>query len=101
VSSNSSLLTKRDSLAACARANNSASVADVVTVSCLFARQPISPPKSFMAKACELFRSDVLSANEALLAMYHGLRSLNVRISINMRYATKSWNLGARKARSI
>jgi hypothetical protein len=32
---------------------------------------------------------------------YHGVRFFNVRISINMRYTTKSWNLEARKARSI
>jgi hypothetical protein len=37
----------------------------------------------------------------AAAAVYHGVRSLNVRISIDMRYATRSWNLGARKARSI
>jgi hypothetical protein len=62
------LLTYIDFLAACASASSSALVVDVVTVSCLLARQPISPPKSFMANACELLRSILLSAKDASLA---------------------------------
>jgi hypothetical protein len=64
-----SLLTYIDSLAACASASNSALVIDVITVSCLLARQPISPPKSFMANAYELLRLVLLSAKDASLAI--------------------------------
>jgi hypothetical protein len=63
-----SLLTYIDFLAACASASSSASVIDVVTVSCLLARQPISPPKSFMANAYELLRSVLLLVKDASLA---------------------------------
>jgi hypothetical protein len=63
-----SLLTYIDFLAACASASNSASVVDVVIVSCLLARQPISPPKSFMANAYELLRLVLLLAKDASLA---------------------------------
>jgi hypothetical protein len=62
------LLTYIDSLAACASANSSALVIDVVIVSCLLARQPISPPKSFMANAYELLRLVLLLAKDASLA---------------------------------
>jgi hypothetical protein len=64
----SSLFTYIDSLAACASANSSASIIDIITVSCLLARQPISLLKSFMANACELLRSVLLSAKNASLA---------------------------------
>jgi hypothetical protein len=68
VSSYSSLLTYIDSLAACASASSSALIFDVIIVSCLLARQPISPPKSFMANACEFLRSVLLLAKNASLA---------------------------------
>jgi hypothetical protein len=64
----SSLLTYIDFLAACASASSFASVVDVIIVSCLLARQPISPPKSFMANAYELLRSILLPAKDASLA---------------------------------
>jgi hypothetical protein len=64
----SSLFTYIDFLAACASASSSSSVVDVVTVSCLLARQPISPLKSFMANACELLRLVLLLAKDASLA---------------------------------
>jgi hypothetical protein len=63
------LLTYIDFLAACASANNSALVVNVVIVSCLFARQPISPPKSFITNACELLRLVLLLAKNASLAI--------------------------------
>jgi hypothetical protein len=69
VSFYSNLLTYIDSLAACASASNSASIIDVIIVSCLLARQPISPPKSFMANAYELLRLILLSAKDASLAI--------------------------------
>jgi hypothetical protein len=46
------IVSKKDSLAACTKANNSALVVDVIIVSCLFVRQLISPLTSFMAKIC-------------------------------------------------
>jgi hypothetical protein len=64
----SSLFTYIDSLAACASASNSASVIDVIIVSCLLARQFISSLKSFMANACKLLRLVLLSAKDASLA---------------------------------
>jgi hypothetical protein len=56
------------SFAACARESSSASVVDVVTVSCLFARHAIAPPNSLRINSWELFLSTVLSANDASLA---------------------------------
>jgi hypothetical protein len=64
----SNLLMYIDSLATCASANSSALVVNVIIVSCLLARQPISPPKSFMANACELLRLVLLLAKDASLA---------------------------------
>jgi hypothetical protein len=64
----SNLLMYIDFLAACASASSSASVVNVITVSCLLARQPISPPKSFMANAYKLLRLILLSAKDASLA---------------------------------
>jgi hypothetical protein len=64
----SSVLTYINFLAACASASNSALIVNVVIVSCLLARQPISPPKSFMANAHKLLRSVLLSAKDASLA---------------------------------
>jgi len=49
------------------RANNSASMLNVVTVPCLFTLQAISPPNSFIMYPCELFLSTELSANNASL----------------------------------
>jgi hypothetical protein len=56
------------SFAVCDRANNSASVLDVVTVPCLFALYVIGPPNSFIMYPCELFLLMELSANDASLA---------------------------------
>jgi hypothetical protein len=69
VSFYSSLLTYIDFLAACASASSSALIVDVVIVSCLLARQPISPLKSFMANACKLLRLVLLLAKNASLAI--------------------------------
>ena len=49
------------------RANNLASVLDVITIPCLFALQAISPLNSFIMYPCELFLLTELSANDALL----------------------------------
>ena len=57
------------SLATWERARSSASVVDVVTVSCLLALQATSPPKSLITYPWELFLSRVLSANDASLAI--------------------------------
>ena len=63
----SNLLIKIASFAVCNRANNSASVLDVVTVSCLFALQAIGPLNSFIIYPCELFLLTELSVNNASL----------------------------------
>jgi len=63
-----SLLIKIASFAVCDRANNLASVLDVVTVPCLFALYAISPPNSFIIYPYELFLSTELSTNDASLA---------------------------------
>lgn len=65
-----SLLANRASFAAYNRARSSASVVDMVTVSCLFALQEVIPPNSFITKACELWRSIKLSAKLASEATY-------------------------------
>jgi hypothetical protein len=64
----SNLLTNIDFLAAYASASNSALIINVIIVFCLLARQPISPPKSFIANACELLRLVLLLAKDASLA---------------------------------
>jgi len=63
-----SLLIKIASFAVCNRANNSASVLNIVTISCLFALYVIGPPNSFIMYPCKLFLSTELSTNDALLA---------------------------------
>jgi len=50
------------------RANNLASVLNVVTIPCLFAFQAISPLNSFIIYPCELFLLTELSINNASLA---------------------------------
>jgi len=62
-----SLLIKIASFAVCNRANNSASVLNVVTIPYLFALQAIGPLNSFIIYPCELFLLTELSANNALL----------------------------------
>jgi len=62
-----SLLMKIASFAVCDRANNSASVLNVVTVPCLFALQAIGPLNSFIIYSCKLFLLTELSANDASL----------------------------------
>jgi hypothetical protein len=63
-----SLLIKIASFTVYDRANSSASVLNVVTISYLFALQAIGPPNSFIMYPCELFLSTELSANDASLA---------------------------------
>ena len=62
------LLIKIASFAIYNRANNSASMLDVITVPYLFALQAISPLNSFIIYPYELFLSTELSANNASLA---------------------------------
>jgi len=50
------------------RANNLASILDVVTIPYLFALQAISPPNSFIIYPYKLFLLTELSANDASLA---------------------------------
>ena len=64
----SSLLIKIASFAVYNRANNLASMLDVVTISCLFALQVISPLNSFIIYPYKLFLLIELSINNALLA---------------------------------
>ena len=63
-----SLLIKIASFAVCDRANNLASVLDVVIVPYLFALQAISPLNSFIIYPYKLFLLMKLSANNASLA---------------------------------
>ena len=61
------LLIKIASFAVYNRANNLASVLNVVTISCLFALQAISPLNSVIIYPCKLFLLIELSVNNALL----------------------------------
>jgi len=63
-----SLLVKIASFTVYNRANNSASMLNVITVPCLFALQAISPLNSFIIYSYKLFLSTELSANNASLA---------------------------------
>jgi hypothetical protein len=63
-----SLLIKIASFTVCNRANNLASVLDVVTVPCLFALYAIGPPNSFIMYPYKLFLLIELSANNTSLA---------------------------------
>jgi len=63
-----SLLIKIASFAIYNRANNSASMLNVITIPCLFALQAIGPLNSFIMYPCKLFLLTELSANNALLA---------------------------------
>jgi len=62
------LLIKIASFTVCNRANNSAFILNVVTISCLFAFHAISSLNSFIIYPYELFLLMELSANDALLA---------------------------------
>jgi hypothetical protein len=62
-----SLLIKIASFTVCNRANNSASILDIVTVSYLFTLYTIGPPNSFIIYPYELFLSTELSANNISL----------------------------------
>jgi len=62
------LLIKIASFTVCNRANNSASILDIITIPCLFALQAISPPNSFIMYPYELFLLTELSANDTSLA---------------------------------
>ena len=63
-----SLLIKIASFTVYNRANNSASILDVITIPCLFALYIISPPNSFIIYPYKLFLLTELSVNNALLA---------------------------------
>ena len=63
----SSLLIKIAFFTICNRANNSASMLDVVIISYLFALQAIGPLNSFIIYPYKLFLSTELSANNASL----------------------------------
>jgi len=63
-----SLLIKIASFAVCDRANNSASMLNIITVPYLFALQVIGPLNSFIIYPYKLFLSIELSANNASLA---------------------------------
>jgi len=63
-----SLLIKIASFTVCNRANNSASVLNIVTIPCLFALQAIGPLNSFIIYPYELFLLTELSANNTSLA---------------------------------
>jgi len=62
-----SLLVKIASFTICNRANNLASILNVITIPYLFALQAIGPLNSFIIYPCELFLLTELSANNALL----------------------------------
>ena len=62
-----SLLMKIASFAVCDRANNLASVLNVVTISCLFTLQAIGPLNSFIIYPYKLFLLIELSVNNASL----------------------------------
>jgi len=63
-----SLLVKIASFTVYNRANNSASMLDVITIPCLFALQAIGPLNSFIIYPYKLFLSTKLSANDISLA---------------------------------
>src|SRR6266568_5021267 len=63
-----SLLIKIASFTVCNRANNLASVLNIVIISYLFAFQAIGPLNSFIIYFCELFLLTELSVNNTLLA---------------------------------
>src|SRR6266700_2222482 len=71
-----SLLIKIASFTVCNRANNSASMLNIVTISCLVALQVIGPLNSFIIYPCKLFLLTELSANNALLAQINNCASL-------------------------
>jgi hypothetical protein len=62
-----SLLIKIASFTICDRANNLASVLNIVTISCLFALQMIGPLNSFIIYPYELFLLMELFVNDILL----------------------------------
>jgi len=63
-----SLLVKIASFTIYNRANNLASMLNIVTIPCLFTLQAISPPNSFIMYPYKLFLSTELSTNNASLA---------------------------------
>jgi len=63
-----SLLIKIASFTVCNRANNLASILNVVTIPYLFALQAIGPLNSFIIYPYKLFLSTELSVNNVLLA---------------------------------
>jgi len=62
-----SLLIKIAFFAVCNRANNLASMLNIITIPYLFALQAIGPLNSFIIYPCELFLSTELSANNTSL----------------------------------
>ena len=71
-----SLLIKIVSFTVCNRANNLASILNVVTISYLFALQAISPPNSFIMYPYKLFLLTELSINNISLAQINDCASL-------------------------
>ena len=63
-----SLLVKTASFTIYNRANNSASMLNIITIPYLFALQAVSPPNSFIIYPYKLFLLMELSANNTLLA---------------------------------
>jgi len=57
------------------RANNSASMLNVITIPYLFALQAIGPPNSFIIYSYKLFLSTELSANNASLVQINNYAS--------------------------
>ena len=82
------LLIKIASFAVCNRANNLASVLDVITISCLFALQAISPLNSFIIYPYKLFLLIELSINNASLAQINNcaLPLLSLPLSYPLLY---------------
>jgi hypothetical protein len=90
-----SLLIKIASFTVCDRANNSASVLDVVTIFCLFALQVIGPLNSFIMYPYKLFLLIELSINDALLVQINDctLPLLSLLLSCPLLYILLSLSL--------
>ena len=71
----SNLLIKIASFAIYNRANSLASILNIITISCLFTLQAISPPNSFIIYPYKLFLLTELSANNTSLAQINDCAS--------------------------
>jgi hypothetical protein len=90
-----SLLIKIASFTVCNRANNSASVLDIITIFCLFALQIIGPLNSFIIYPYKLFLLTELSVNNALLIQINNytLPLLSFLLSCPLLYISLSLSL--------